>query len=537
MTNLFSRRSLLGAGGAVVGGAALGSLGVEQASAATPKAPTTGLWQSELVRYDAKYRLVYTADAEGNRIPDFSHAGYKYGDSPIPHVRTVKTVQPIEGDNTAHLQAAIDEVGKRTPDRTGFRGALLLAPGLYPVAGTLRVNQSGVVLRGSGDGADPQRHSIIQATGNTPVSRDVIVLGGGASTGWKGQVPGTRTDITSDWVQVGSRSFEVADASALKRGDNIILIHPCTEAWLAAVDHGGTATDAGWTADSQPITYNRYIQSIRGNTVTVDVPLFEHLRRDRSQSYLYVWDRAGLVTGVGVESLRIDIQFAGDPDVDEAHAWVGVKVRQVEDAWVRDSTFLHFAKAGVETTEATRVTVRNCRALDPASVVTGGLRYNFNCESFSQQVLFADCHATKARHAFISNGASSASGIVFLRGTSEGALASSEGHRRWSQGLLWDNHRDIAPEVDLTLGIYNRGDYGTGHGWATSHSVGWNCDTGTAKLVVQKPPTAQNYAIGCRGVITGDGPFAQPAGFIEGANRSGLFPPSLYQAQYLDRRR
>ena len=514
-----------------MGGVALGSAGSGQASARR-------LWQSERVRYDSKYRLVYSQDAEGNRIPDFSHAGYKNGDSPVPHVRTVKTVKPVAGDNTAHLQAAIDEVGQQAKDRHGFRGALLLAPGNYPVAGTLRVNQSGVVLRGSGDGADPAKNTVIQATGNTPVSRDVIVLGGaGASTGWRGEVAGTRTDITSDWVQVGSRSFEVADASGLKRGDNIILIHPCTEAWLAAVDHGGTATDAGWTVDSQPITYNRFVQSIRGNTVTVDVPLFEHLRRDRSQSYLYVWDRAGLVTDVGVENLRIDIQFAGDPDVDEAHAWVGVKVRQVEDAWVRDSTFLHFAKAGVETTEATRVTVRNCRALDPASVVTGGLRYNFNCESFSQHVLFVDCYASKARHAFISNGASSASGIVFLRGTSEGALASSEGHRRWSQGLLWDNHKDVAPKVDLTLGIYNRGDYGTGHGWATSHSVGWNCDTGTAKLVVQKPPTAQNYAIGCRGVITGDGPFEQPAGYIEGANRGGLFPPSLYQAQYLDRHR
>jgi len=534
MTYEFSRRRVLGLGGALVGGTALGSLGTAEASTKE----VGSRWQSDLVRYDAKYRLVYAEDAEGNRIPDFSHAGYKYGDSPIPHVRTVLRVGPVAGDNTAHLQAAIDEVGLRAKDRTGFRGAVLLAPGNYPVAGTLRVNQSGVVLRGSGDGADPRKHTIIQATGNTPVSRDVIVLGGGgAATGWRGQVAGTRTDVTSDWVQVGSRSFEVADASALKRGDNIILIHPCTEAWLASVDHGGTATDAGWTVDSQPITYNRHIRAIRGNTVTVDVPLFEHLRRERSQSYLYVWDRAGLVTDVGVENLRIDIQFAGDPDVDEAHAWVAVKVRQVEDAWVRDSTFLHFAKAGVETTEATRVTVRNCRALDPASVVTGGLRYNFNCEAFSQQVLFVDCYASKARHAFISNGASSASGVVFLRGTSEGALASSEGHRRWSQGLLWDNHRDVAPQVDLTLGIYNRGDYGTGHGWATAHSVGWNCDTGTARLVVQKPPTAQNYAIGCRGVITGDGPFEQPAGYIEGANRPGLFPPSLYQAQYLDRRR
>lgn len=530
MTYDFSRRRLLGLGGALAGGAVFGP-GTTNA-AASP----TGIWQSEVVRYDSAHRLRYTEDAEGNRIPDFSHAGYKNGDSPIPHIRTVRTVGPVAGDNTAHLQATIDAVGNRPLDRNGFRGALRLEPGDYPVAGTLRLNRSGVVLRGSGDGADPLKNTIIRATGNIPVSRDVIVVGGGASTAWRGQVPGTRTDITSDWVRVGSRSFEVADASGLRRGDNIVLVHPCTEAWLASVDHGGTGKDAPWVVDSQPITYNRYIRSIRGNTVTVDVPLFEHLRRERSQSYLYKWDRAGLVTGVGVESLRIDIEFAGDPDVDEAHAWVAVKIRQAEDVWVRDSTFLHFAKAGVETVETTRATIRNCRALDPASVITGGLRYNFNCEAYSQQVLFVDCYASKARHAFISNGTSSASGIVFLRGTAEGSLASSEGHRRWSQGLLWDNHREVAPKVDLTLGIYNRGDYGTGHGWATSHSVGWNCDTAGTKLVVQKPPTAQNYAIGCRGIITGDGPFTQPAGLIEGANTPGLFPASLYQAQYLDRR-
>ncbi|WP_188194917.1 hypothetical protein [Nonomuraea sp. SYSU D8015] len=56
-------------------------------------------------------------------------------------------------------------------------------------------------------------------------------------------------------------------------------------------------------------------------------------------------------------------------------------------------------------------------------------------------------------------------------------------------------------------------------------------------LIVQKPPTAQNYAIGCHGTVTGDGPFQQPAGHIEGANRPGLFPHSLYQAQLLDRLR
>ena len=58
----------------------------------------------------------------------------------------------MAGDNTAHIQAAIDEVEALTLNANGHRGTLLLLPGEYPVSGELIINRSGVVLRGSGDG-------------------------------------------------------------------------------------------------------------------------------------------------------------------------------------------------------------------------------------------------------------------------------------------------------------------------------------------------------------------------------------------------
>jgi len=58
-------------------------------------------------------------------------------------------------------------------------------------------------------------------------------------------------------------------------------------------------------------------------------------------------------------------------------------------------------------------------------------------------------------------------------------------------------------------------------------------------LIVQKPPTAQNYAIGCKGLhVTGvkpPAPFDESQGFIEGTNTAGLYPQSLYLAQLEDR--
>ena len=108
--------------------------------------------RSKWVYPDAKGRLQYTADARGNRIMDFSHAGYKGGGVRIPDVRVARTVKPVAGDNTAQIQAAIDEVSKLAPDANGFRGAVLLERGTYDVAGSLRIAASGVVLRGSGSG-------------------------------------------------------------------------------------------------------------------------------------------------------------------------------------------------------------------------------------------------------------------------------------------------------------------------------------------------------------------------------------------------
>jgi len=86
-------------------------------------------WESKIIYYNNEGKLVYLVDAEGNSIPDFSHAGYKGGGVPIPDIPVVKTISPIEGDNTTHIQNALFEIGLMPKDSDGFRGALLLTAG------------------------------------------------------------------------------------------------------------------------------------------------------------------------------------------------------------------------------------------------------------------------------------------------------------------------------------------------------------------------------------------------------------------------
>src|SRR6266481_4626673 len=76
-------------------------------------------WTSARVQFDANGRLVYPADAQDNRIPDYSNAGYKGGGVPLPIVPVVLTISPIAGDNTANIQAAIDAVGSTPLQRFG----------------------------------------------------------------------------------------------------------------------------------------------------------------------------------------------------------------------------------------------------------------------------------------------------------------------------------------------------------------------------------------------------------------------------------
>lgn len=485
---------------------------------------------SSRVQFAADGRLVYPADAQGNRIPDFSHAGYEGGGVPLPDVPVRVTVSPVDGDDTATIQAALDQVGALPLQADGYRGTVRLAPGIYDVAGTIRIRHSGVVLAGSGDGDDPAANTILRRTGTSLAN--VIMAGGGADDQFRSEIPGTRRPITSPRVGVGSRVFTVDDASGFAVGDNVIVFHPSTEAWIAAMDRGGVTDANVWRPGDIDIRYHRYVTAIAGNTIEIDAPVFDHLERSLSQSFVYKYDRAGVLTKIGIEDLQVDIVTAGPTS--ETHCEDAVEFIEAENSWIRDCTMKHFWHAGVQFAGSTRCTAERVRAIEPHSVVTGGRRYNFSTHH-AQLILFRDCFAHDARHAYVANGTSTDAGNVALHCVLDRNYTFSEGHRRWSTGLLFDGLVATNRRNADTLGFYNRGNFGTGHGWAAGHSVIWNCDAAGGKILVQQPPLAQNYAIGSFGNVTGAGPFAGPVGFIEGSNSAGLEPNSLYLAQLNER--
>jgi len=499
-------------------------------------------WQSSIVKFGSDGKLLYVSDGSLNRVVDFSWAGYKNSQESIPVLSNIiSTLTPIENaDNTSAINAAISAASSVTPDANGFRGVILLKKGNYQISGTIILNVSGVVVRGEGNDA---AGTVLTAVGNTPNQRTVFVAGGGSSAAWK-QYGSVKTNITSSFVQVGSNQFNVASTSGFSVGDAICIYHPSSAAWIAAVGGGGVDTATPWSPGQIDIQENRSIVSISGNTVTIDAPVMNHLDLSLTQSYIYKIDKSTTKTKIGVENLRIDIQNWTSYR-DEAHAWEGLVMADIEDSWAKKVVALHFGQSGFQTFTANRITIDSCQALWPCATLSGSYRDNFQIDEWSSNILVSHCIADSARHSFEVSGTSKASGVVFLRCTATNATNPSEGHFHWPQGILYDCFRDYGTMTDVVLGLYDRGSYGTNHGWAASHSVAWNCDlrrtsTTYGDMICQQPPTAQNYMIGGFAYVNRSGkiPFPQyPLGYVEGVNNSNasLNPQSLFEEQLKER--
>src|SRR5215204_7017730 len=254
-------------------------------------------WQSKFVNQNKDGSLSYTPDEKGNIIPDFSRVGYYAGDRSIPDVAVVKTVSPSENAQQ-QIQAAIDQVSKRTPDKNGFRGTIVLKKGTYKIPGSIHVNASGVVLRGEGDGENDTK---LVATSK---KQDALVVVSGS--GSIKEVQNTRVKITDDYVPVGSFSFSVTDANNFEQGDKIIVYRPGTDNWIhdlkmdQIVERQGTKQ---WKAAEYNFFFERVITKIEGNKVFIDNPVVMPMETKYGGGEIYKYSFDGRISDVGVENL------------------------------------------------------------------------------------------------------------------------------------------------------------------------------------------------------------------------------------------
>jgi hypothetical protein len=457
-------------------------------------------------------RLVYTADENGDRVPDYSYAGYASGSVAIPSVPARIDVKPIAGDNTERIQQAIDYVAKLPPDENGFRGAVLLAPGKFEIAGALRISTSGVVLRGSGTG---DAGTALIAIGQD--RRTLITVAGKMDRA----ISATPTAIAERYVPVGATKVALSDASHFKVGDTVLVRRPSPAAWIQPLkmhDSGGGMGN-GWRPGSRDLLFDRTVTAVDGNTITIDVPLTCSLDPAFGGASVAAYTFPGRVDHVGIENLRCDSAFDANNAIDEAHSWIAITMDSVWDAWVRQVTFSHFAGGAVNLFDhASRVTVEDCKSLAPVSELAGYRRHTFFTSG--QQCLFQRCYSEEGRHDF-AVGFCAPGPNAFVQCTADRAHEHSGSIDSWSTGILYDNVRIDGNAISLMDRRYNN----FFAGWSAANSLIWQCSASLINCF--DPPGAHNWCFGSWGTFTGDSVFAESDNFVK--------PVSLYYAQLAER--
>ena len=477
---------------------------------------------SRLVSVGTGGKLIYTPDSKGNIVPDFSGVGYMNSESSIPTIEVVKIVNPIDGDNLANIQNAINEVSLLTPDSNGFRGAILFTAGTYNISDSVTISTAGIVLRGEGfDGTGTNfiatkttNHNLINFLGTSGIT----------------YISSTKKSITDSYVPIGTKQITVASGHTFVVGDAVLVHRIPNDSWINLLEMNTlTSYDplaTNWLASSYDMYSQRKVTAVNGNLITLDAPIMDIIDPVYSKGELLKYSD-NRIQKCGIENMRISSNYSSETD--ENHGWEAVSFDKIYNGWARNLEVYYFGYSAVHINSlASWITVDNCKMLDAKSIIDGGRRYSFNVDG--QRNLVQNCTTRRGRHDYV-NGSRTCGPNVFYNCIATIQNSDIGPHHRWSTGILFDNIVGNGSQD-----VQNRLDSGSGHGWSGGQIMFWNCTAG--KMIVQDPPGDQrNWAIGCKSTtITNVGGWTtESLGTIESQGTFITAIPSLFQAQLNER--
>ena len=524
-------------------------------------------WRSNL--YPENWRPPETASFTTDAfLQDFSYAGYRGGDEPIPNVTGPiydVTEAPYNADptgtsdSTVAIQNAINDAG------AAGGGVVFLPAGTYLVAPrgnnyfSLRIRHSNVVLRGAGVGET----FLLNTEYEGMRFRGVIRVDPSLSASSEG-------NITAD-LDSPTRVIPVSNAEDFQPGDIVRIEWEFSQGWID--EHN---QNSWWSAPDRrpnPSRYTREVLSVNASEgwIEVDAPTRYTIRASRDNAT--VRRLTGHLFGVGIEGFSIgNVQHPGtdhsndgfgDNHYNESgtaahnvHASWLININNAVDSWVTDvhsfqtaenTSTAHMLSNGFRLRGSYRVTVANVQMRRPQYGGGGGNGYMFSI-SGSNECLLMDCIAEFNRHGIVVSGPGT-SGNVFLRcedretrratgltGSYQPNGSSSDHHMHFSHSNLFD----MCHVHNSSFTARHRGSSGTiPHALTSAHGVYWNTSgsrSGTSGAIVTSEQARYGYVIGTSGSSSGaanpTGGNTEPADILEGLGQGELMEPqSLYYDQ------
>lgn len=434
-------------------------------------------WSSTL--FPADWHAGY-ADSDGRAVADFSYAGYRRGDVPIPRLGGALTVDvtaeewgadPLGlSDSTEAIQSAIDYVGSKGG------GVVYLPAGRYLVRPdwdsnqALLIHDDNVVLRGAGREA-----TFIQNTSWWMERSSVIAAVPTGAVRWTLPTVDGGPNLAGDSL-AGSWSVKVTNPQSFSVGQLIVIRTEATPEWLA---ERGNPRD--WRASTHDATtYLRRVTAVDlDGTLSIDIPLrSDVLLRDRGD-LPNVYPAATHLSGVGIEDVSIGmVAHPGSLDIiaTEVHESSAIRLTNVIDGWVqRVGTFappgnqpdVHLLSEGLWLQYCRGITVRGCEFGFPQ--YTGGGNGN-GVVIRASDCLIDDCSIVRARHSY-TFGMWYATGNVVRASTSYKPVLATDFHMWFSAVNLIE---DMVFDGDWIDASYRYDGADGVHGHTTSQSVIWN---------------------------------------------------------------
>jgi hypothetical protein len=471
-------------------------------------AETSALWGAAGETWDPK-----------GRLPDFSYAGYRMGEVPIPEIPAKANVKDFgaKGDGKTDDTKAFQDALEKTRE-----GAILVPAGRYVVTDFLVISRSGVVLRGAG----PEKTALIFPKYLNDIKPDWGATTSGQKTSnysWQGgfiQINGgtgrKRIAGVAEKAGRGGRTVILDKASGLRAGDFVdFRQEESGDNALAKYLYNNQAGPVEKLLNRVRTRFVTRIAAVEGTRLTVERPL----RTDLSPEFkaaAFAFEPS--VTDSGVEGMAFEFppdDYAGEFTelghnpvvVNATHCWVrDVKVVNGDSGPYVNGTF----------NTVQRIVFEATRKVDRTGCIG---HHGISCYGDDNLVEDFDVRCKYVHDLSVEHSA----GNVFRRG--KGVDLCFDHHKKAP-------HANLFTDIDLGDG---RRMYRSGGGDALGrHCAAW----GTFwNLRGQNPVKVPAEAFGPDlmnfvGVVSGEKPVLDKAGkWWEPIPPAQLVPQDLYESQ------
>jgi len=501
-------------------------------------------------------------------IQDFSFAGYRRGEIPLPSTPPGGTYDVVAGfsadptgttDSTVAIQSAINAAA------AAGGGIVWMPAGTYRISPQgadmqcLRIASNNVVLRGAGIG-----QTFLLNTQTVMRNMRIIDVAGPNGAAWA-TTQNPSTLITNDLLGPVTQ-IPVASVAGFAVGDHIIVRADPGDDW--ANEH----LEPGWVGYGGSygrLMYLRQIQALDAvnNRITVDIPTRYALKtRDNAR----VYKKTTLITGVALENFSIgNVQHPGTSGWGESDNVVvgtpayevsghfAIRFLRVRDGWIRNvatfspagnTTTTHILNNGILLQECRGITIKGCHFQRPQYGGAGGSGYMYRVQN-SGDCLLQNCTAEFSRHGFVFSHMASSGNVIHAcldktTGKQTGNTGNQNTSGRGSDHHMHFSHSNLidACVADDSWFEARYRPFGSVplHNLTAAHTVFWNLEgkPSARTYVVHSQQSRYGYVIGTRGAVSNvltSGTSTEkttPVDHVEGVGMGGTLTPfSLFREQ------